>query len=190
MLSTSSCGVTTVDPPYPLILNAILTVFNLAPKAPGHVTLKQRQWPWYPDGTVECRMKFNRAYEMLRQLYDKPLDTSRRISTSPCSWTLGARKRTYIESSDYSKRPTKRRWGGMDDGNDDPGQEEPSRCPSWFWRSAECRPVFDRRISTSRQACPPRKRECLYLQIVDTTMMNAIKWYYRVVRSEESRDSR
>ncbi|KAJ9426217.1 hypothetical protein QL093DRAFT_2572679 [Fusarium oxysporum] len=132
-----------VDPLYPLILNTILTVFDLAPKDPGHVTLKQRQWPWYPDGTVECRMKFNRGYEMLRQLYDKPLDTSSSISTSTCPWTLGARKRKYIESSDSSKRPKKRRWGGMDNGNDDPGQDEPSRRPSWFRSSAECPPVFD-----------------------------------------------
>ncbi|KAJ4070831.1 hypothetical protein NW756_007080 [Fusarium oxysporum] len=114
-----------------------------AAKAPGHVTLKQRQWPWYPDGTVECRMKFNRGYEMLRQLYDKPLDTSSSTSTSPCPWTLGARKRKYIESSDSPKRPKKRRWGGLDDGNDNPGQDEPSRRPSWFRSSAECPPVFD-----------------------------------------------
>lgn len=143
MPSTSSCGVTMVDPPCPLILSTILTVSDLAPKAPNYVSLKQRQWPWYPDETVECRMKFSRGYEILRQVYDKPLVTCSRIRTSTCPWTMGARKRKYTESSDSEKRLTKRRCGGTDDGNDDYGQDEPSGRPPWFTSSAECPPVFD-----------------------------------------------
>lgn len=132
-----------VDPPCPLISSTVLTVFNLAPKAPEYVTAKQRQWPWYPDATVECRMKFNRGYEILRQVYDQPLDTCSRIRTSPCPWTMDARKRKYTESSDSETRLTKRRYGGMDDGNDDDGQDEPSGRPRWFTSSAECPSVFD-----------------------------------------------
>ncbi|KAF5533382.1 hypothetical protein FNAPI_12693, partial [Fusarium napiforme] len=105
------------------------------PKAPSDVTLQQKVWPWYPDDTVECREKFDRGYSMLRQLYDKPLDTYSIIGTLPYPWTMGPRKRKYIESSDAEERPTKRHCGGMDDGSDSPGQDEPS--------DREYPPVFD-----------------------------------------------
>jgi hypothetical protein len=116
--------------------------FLPAPSAPDHVTLKQRQWPWYPENTVECRMKYNRGYTMLRKLYSKPLETSSCINTPPFPWTLGARKRKRVGNSESEETPAKR-WRGMDDADDGPGQDEPLRRPRWLRGLTECPPVFD-----------------------------------------------